>query len=366
MTNTPCKVVRAPFSLCTFGTQAANASATIALLGDSHAWQWRATVDDAAKALGWLAYDASRYGCAFSTGIPHFGEPNRASCLTWRRAITAWLREHPHIRTVIISNHLEAVIPAPGQSEPTAQVANILAAWRALPSTVKHIIVIRDTPYMRLNTLACVEEAIGRHHNAGSACAVPRSYAVRFDPDVAAARQFGSPRVRVVDLTPYFCSKKLCYPVVGGALVYRDPGHISSVYAATLGPTLTGALRADLPRSELSATAAAAAAGRPTVANAAHRAARGPRPHVCQPPAYPGQGYFTSLTVSATSCSTGRRLALAYYHCRLRHGKAGTCHSTVLGYHCHEKRNSIPTEIEARVTCHRGVGEIIHTYQQNL
>lgn len=86
----------------------------------------------------------------------------------------------------------------------------------------------------------------------------------------------------------------------------------------------------------------------------------------CRPPAYPGLGYFTSLSVSGTSCSTGSRVVLAYYYCRTRHGKTGTCHSTVLGYSCREKRNSIPTEIEARVTCQHGRAEVVHTYQQNV
>jgi hypothetical protein len=86
---------------------------------------------------------------------------------------------------------------------------------------------------------------------------------------------------------------------------------------------------------------------------------------VCHAPAYPGLGYFTSLTVFGTSCNTGSKLALSYYHCRTRHGIAGTCHSAVLGYTCHETRRSIPTEIEARVTCRKGGASVIHTYQQD-
>jgi hypothetical protein len=88
--------------------------------------------------------------------------------------------------------------------------------------------------------------------------------------------------------------------------------------------------------------------------------------HSCHVPAYPGQGYFTSLRVSGTSCRVGSKVALDYYKCRLRHGRAGTCHSRVDGYSCKERRNSIPTEIEARVTCRRGEATVVHTYQQNL
>jgi hypothetical protein len=37
----------------------------------------------------------------------------------------------------------------------------------------------------------------------------------------------------------------------------------------------------------------------------------------------------------------------------------------VLGYHCTEYRQSIPTEIDSRVTCKRGTRRVVYTYQQN-
>ncbi len=85
----------------------------------------------------------------------------------------------------------------------------------------------------------------------------------------------------------------------------------------------------------------------------------------CSVPKYPGLGYFTTLSVSGTSCGTGDKLIFAYYRCRLVHGKAGTCHTSVLGFSCHEQRNSIPTEIEARVTCRKGRETVVHTFQQD-
>ena len=86
----------------------------------------------------------------------------------------------------------------------------------------------------------------------------------------------------------------------------------------------------------------------------------------CQPPKYPSRGYFTSLSVKHASCATGRKLALAYFHCRTKSSLAGHCQRHVMGYSCRERRNSIPTEIDARVTCKRGSRVVIHSYQQNL
>jgi hypothetical protein len=114
----------------------------------------------------------------------------------------------------------------------------------------------------------------------------------------------------------------------------------------------------------LAALASSAAIAVPT-AGAYSVAPRASIARTCSVPKYPGLGYFTSLSVFGTSCSTGDKVAFAFYHCRLQHGKAGTCHSTVLGFGCREQRNSIPTEIEARVTCRKGSETIVHTFQQD-
>jgi hypothetical protein len=86
----------------------------------------------------------------------------------------------------------------------------------------------------------------------------------------------------------------------------------------------------------------------------------------CKPPAYPGSGYFTALSVTRTSCSTGSKVAKAYYKCRLKHGVKGRCTSKVSGYRCTEKRTSISTEINATVTCKKGKATVKHSYQQNI
>ena len=44
--------------------------------------------------------------------------------------------------------------------------------------------------------------------------------------------------MQVLDLTPHMCSTKLCYPVVGGVLVYKDKTHFTPLFAGTLGPFL--------------------------------------------------------------------------------------------------------------------------------
>jgi SGNH domain (fused to AT3 domains) len=44
--------------------------------------------------------------------------------------------------------------------------------------------------------------------------------------------------VREIDLTRAFCDARRCYPVIGGALVYKDEDHLTPTFAATLAPWL--------------------------------------------------------------------------------------------------------------------------------
>jgi hypothetical protein len=126
--------------------------------------------------------------------------------------------------------------------------------------------------------------------------------------------------------------------------------------------------RRHMPHAALALAAAgsllAGIQGAPVAATAATtHAAR-----ACSPPHYPGSGYFTSLHVTKTSCSTGRKVAKAHYHCRRKNGVRGRCHHAVRHFHCKERRPAsgrIATQYNARVTCKRGSRRVVFTYQQN-
>jgi hypothetical protein len=156
----------------------------------------------------------------------------------WKRQVAAWLGKHPEVDTVFFGAHTggEVVVPK-GRSQWTAQVNGYTNAWKALPKSVEHIMVFRDTPKMRSATMDCVQTALDRHHDAGRACAQPRGRALERDPQAVAAAHF-TPRSRVkaIDITRYICDASKCFPVVGGALVFKDIHHLTSVFAESLGP----------------------------------------------------------------------------------------------------------------------------------
>ena len=122
-----------------------------------------------------------------------------------------------------------------GEDEDAARVRGYVRAWRALPASVRRIVVIRDPPYIATTTLSCVRRARAHGKDAGAACALPRSTALKPDPAMVAVERSGA-RVEAVDLTDFMCDDDLCFPVVGGVLVHKDPGHLTRLFATTLTP----------------------------------------------------------------------------------------------------------------------------------
>jgi hypothetical protein len=241
--DAPCNPVQANIPVCTFGVPESQATRTIALVGDSHAHQWLATLEVVAQALDWSGFLVSRSSCPFSLATLIHGYPLGAQCEAWNRGVEQWFAGQPEISVVFTSAHVTGapVIPKPGQNEMQAWVAGITSAWAGLPASVKHIVVIRDDPTIETSTLPCVTHAIAKHENAGLTCAFPRRLIT--DPDVVAADALNSSRVQVADLTRFFCGSTLCYPVVGGVLVYKDDfDHLTRLYATTLAPYLQRAI----------------------------------------------------------------------------------------------------------------------------
>ena len=74
-----------------------------------------------------------------------------------------------------------------------------------------------------------------------------------------------------------------------------------------------------------------------------------------------GTTYVISISVSNTSCRSGRSLIRAFHDCRP--GKSGKCPS-VKGYSCSERRDKGPTHYDSRVTCKKGDRTVKHTYTQ--
>lgn len=238
--NAPCEPisVSVPF-VCAFGAGRAAAVRHVALIGDSHAVHWRAALGPVATQRGWRGSSLTRAGCPYSAAQPILPPRLLPDCLRWRRAIPRWLRDHPDVDTVFVSQHRVRV-----RGGLPAEVRGYERAWRRLPRSVRRIVVIRDTPGSSAAVRACVNGSMRQGRPAGIDCAVPRGLALHADPAATAARRSGERRVALVDMTRWFCDSRSCYPVIGGVLVHKDNTHITAAYGATLAPYLSRKLEA--------------------------------------------------------------------------------------------------------------------------
>jgi hypothetical protein len=240
--NSPCRSnleIRGTLVICEMLSWPEQPTSTIALIGDSHASHWRAGLEVVAAEQRWRGYSLTRAGCPLTLAVP-VGR----SCARWNRLVRRWLRQHPEVETVFVSQKAGSrVVPPRGRDARRSQISGYKRAWRALPKTVKHVIVIRDVPKTTQNTAACITRAVRRGRRPGSACAVPRSFALREDRAVVAAREYASEKVGVVDLRRFFCKRRVCPPVIGGVLVHKDNNHLTTQFTISIGPDLARAVR---------------------------------------------------------------------------------------------------------------------------
>src|SRR3954454_22359390 len=85
--NAPCTVIGVEDSLklCAFGAPRTHASATVALVGDSHAENWRGAVAHVARAKGWYGISIALGGSPYSSITRPLDEPLRSHCAECNR-----------------------------------------------------------------------------------------------------------------------------------------------------------------------------------------------------------------------------------------------------------------------------------------
>jgi SGNH domain (fused to AT3 domains) len=226
----------APPGVCSFGVEGAQAAGAVALVGDSHAGALRRALQYVAEVRDWHGYSFEHDGCGFSAAyMSGVAALTSQDCHTWGQQVIAWLDQHPEVGTVVITG-------ADYEQYATSAEQGFHDAWQALSASVHRIDIIRDNPHAGPRARGCLYAAIARHAAAGLRCAQPRSAVLRPDAEAAAALSSPSSRVHLIDLTRFFCSPRLCFPVVGGALVLADYTHITQEFSQTLGPYLLRAM----------------------------------------------------------------------------------------------------------------------------
>ena len=221
---------------CVYGDR--RSKRTVVLFGDSHAMQLFPALEKLAAQRRWRLVQLTKAGCppiAVRVVSP-LSRRDYPQCQSWREYALRRIANAERPSLVIASGSAHHQVIAGGSRLKGDASARALArgyapVLRRLRAAAKHVAVMTDPPRAPIDAPDCVSESLRELRR----CAFPREKAVRRATVVSdGARRVRG--VRVLDATDEFCLEEVCPSVIGGVLVYRNSGHITASFAATLAP----------------------------------------------------------------------------------------------------------------------------------
>jgi peptidoglycan/LPS O-acetylase OafA/YrhL len=229
-------VTRSP--ACTYGDR--DSRTTVVLFGDSHAMQYFPALERIAKRRRWRLVNLTKGGCppARVRVLYPLTPRANAACDAWRENTLQRIERHERPALVIVGSSVRYTVldgaRRLGKDASTRALgAGYAPTLERLRAGAGRVAVLTDAPRPPWNIPSCVSGAM----KALRRCAFPRGPATAR----AAAIRAAAARVRgvsVIDATNQFCLPTLCPAVIGDVLVYRNSGHLTASYVATMRPWL--------------------------------------------------------------------------------------------------------------------------------
>ncbi|MFC6236901.1 acyltransferase family protein [Longivirga aurantiaca] len=214
---------------CVYGVRGGTA---VALVGDSHAFQWLPAFEATARRNDLELHLFARSGCPLTETPREAPAAHVAGCMSWSHGVQEALLAG-RFRTVVVSSFAGLAYDTGSAADPDqVSAAGFEAAWAPLVRSGIEVVVLRDTPSIGSGAWACAQA----HPDDVNRCSPTKAAAMRNDDgrrDAAAALG-----LRVLDLTRYFCADGTCPVAVGGVRVYRDANHLTGTFSVLLTPYL--------------------------------------------------------------------------------------------------------------------------------
>ncbi len=221
---------------CHFGSKAVNAP-KIALIGDSHAYQYIEVMIALAKKNGWALTTYLKGACPWNT--TPIGGPSIAftdSCSTWLGNLKTTLAKAPKYDAIFVGA-LHSTPYITSSSDPTKEIAaGFVKAWQQAKGAP--IVTLDDNPDFLTDPNKCLRLSPAKDCTEARSAVLPK-----VDPIAVAAQSAGA---TIVDLTDKYCSSTRCFSVIGGANVYRDQDHLTVTWTMTLATVIGGELQQTL------------------------------------------------------------------------------------------------------------------------
>ncbi|OAN41281.1 acyltransferase family protein [Microbacterium sp. H83] len=208
---------------CAFAT-AAEASANVLLIGDSHADHIVSPVQRVAEENGWDLRVETRQACNPFRVASDADDENSARCAEWGAETLQAAIADPDLQVVIVSTRGDS-----GQ-----WTENAAAAFEQLRAAGKSVVVVTDTPNVdgrdvRNGDLITGPACVLAAGEVTDACSWTDARTDTWVEDTAASQ--GIP---LLDLRSVVCPEGTCHAVVGGLIAFSDENHLSGSYALSL------------------------------------------------------------------------------------------------------------------------------------
>jgi peptidoglycan/LPS O-acetylase OafA/YrhL len=218
---------------CEFGDLAGTIS--VALLGDSHARQYRLAVQNLAEKYHWKVTQISQSACEpiALTSIDYSSMLN-GDCLNWNKLLPSYFAGRKPFDLVITSGSTFVSAKYPVIQKQYGQLLNQLG------DAGTKVMVIFDNPKPDDTYVSCIEK-----HLATAQADCTRAQELAMKPtDVQAKTALKiAPQSQLVDFTDLYCQNGKCASVIDNIVVYRDHSHLTMAWVNHL----TSYLEAEIP-----------------------------------------------------------------------------------------------------------------------
>jgi len=215
---------------CHFGSKQPDAP-RVALVGDSHAYQYLNVMIQLANENGWSLTTYLKGACPWNTAFA--GGPSIAftdSCAQWKNNFKAELEKQPTYDAIFTASLADTPYP----NSTAAEVSKgYVAAWKEAKGAP--IVTLVDNPDFAVDPNKCLRL------RSPADCTERRADVLKkVDPIEAAASTAGAV---LLDFTDKYCDDTKCFSVVSGANVYRDQDHLTVTWTLTLKPAIGDAIK---------------------------------------------------------------------------------------------------------------------------
>jgi len=231
---------------CEYGDS--GSAQTMVLFGDSHAAQWFPPLEQLARQHRLRLVSMTKSGCPAAAVVLENQQLGRVytECTNWRDlAVERILELRP--RVVVISQ-FSGYIAVPGTGSRWTTSAE---EWRAgvertlsvFDSAGIRTVTIADTPFPGFDVPSCLARAAWSPMLHRSRCGFQRMTGrLQLAHDIDRAVAGSHTLRRFVDLTTAICDSAACNPQRDGVVRYRDAHHLTTRFAISLAPLLSGAI----------------------------------------------------------------------------------------------------------------------------